>query len=278
MKTFNTKLSLALEGLKHYRIGDVSERQPEDQDEERYGGGFEDYETAFGDRWNTIKPYNTPKLYKMVGRKLSRLLKHDIIIIAGNNLEQFEGGPEEDDKIIELAKQVDIDPNDFLTSITLLIVGNNNQRSVTPWLVLHQLGEALANQGFDVWYGFIAKKYEAALKRAPEIDLTVSDDAEAYGEDADWSLRAWHHLFKFKSARLLLHGGFDNIDPGQELVAEFLWHGGRVRINYPDWIDRRIVDSIKSDIEEWIDDLLTKLKGTRLVNEIDPSSEVGFTF
>lgn len=213
--------------------------------------------------------YGQPKFYQILSQKLSRLIKHDLIILVGKDLSKYAGGAEETALIPELSQKTDIPPEYFPRAITLLITGDNSQSSLSPWLILHQLGEALLAQGFELWNDLIVKKYGHFLRKAPHVDPERSEHAELYGDQADHGLRAFHHLFKMKSARDFLHGDFDNIDPGQEIMVEYLWHGGKIRMNYPSWIDRKVVDAIKTDCEEWCDDILTTFKGSRIENSFN---------
>ena len=54
-----------------------------------------------------------------------------------------------------------------------------------------------------------------------------------------------------------------------ELVVEYLWHGGKVRVNYPDWIDRKVVDAIKSDIESDLSKRLGSMIGLAYNNDME---------
>lgn len=69
-----------------------------------------------------------------------------------------------------------------------------------------------------------------------------------------------------KSAREYLHGSANNFDMCAELVAEFLWHGCKIRVNYPDWIDKNIVDQIKLVIEARLTQILNTMIGKAYVN------------
>lgn len=257
------RLKLISEVLKGYHIGQMDVRQR----------GQDSFSAK------TKQMYGSTKFYNILSDKLSRLLDHHIIILTGSDLNQFSGGPEETPQIEELSRRTNIPVKDFLQSITLMIISDNYQSQLSPWLLLHQLAEAILQQGFDVWEGFVKPKYGAYFERSAPIDPKISNHARVYGSKASSDMRAFHHLFKFRSAREFRHGDYDNIDPGQEILVEYLWHGGKIRINYPEWIDRRVVDSLKNDIEEWCFDILDKLVGTRMINSLTGDDDnINFTF
>lgn len=212
----------------------------------------------------TMKAYTSPKFYEILSQKLSRQTRHELIILVGEHLDRYEGRSPSLHR--SLSDLTGIPAEDFVNAITLLITGDNEQPSVSPWLILHQLGEALREKKHDVW-DYICEKYKDQLKGAPLItSVTNAHTSRLNGYDSQF-IRAWHHLFKMRSAREVLHGVFDNIDPGPELVAEYLWHGSRVRINYPDWLDNSVVDAIKADIEAYLEAALNKLAGATICNE-----------
>lgn len=222
---------------------------------------------------NTAASYKSPKFYDILSQKVSRHVKHDIIILTGNDFEGFEGSG--DFRLAELSEVTGIPASEFRKSITLLIVGDGGQDKVSPWLILHQLGEAITRKGHYAWEEVVIK-YEEYLKHAPGISGVDNVYTRAYNQNKEgdfesigrtsWALRAWHSLFKMRSAREMIHGSFGNIDPGQELITEYLWHGSRIRINYPDWIDPKVVDAIKHDLETLIEQALDQLVGERISN------------
>jgi len=53
----------------------------------------------------------------------------------------------------------------------------------------------------------------------------------------------------------------------QELITEFLWHGGRIRFDYPDGVARRDVDALFDLFKSALRQLLDACVGDVLVND-----------
>ena len=78
---------------------------------------------------------------------------------------------------------------------------------------------------------------------------------------------AWEYRLKMGSAREAKRTGRDINDLHQELITEFLWHGGRIRFDYPDDVDRREVDAVFDIFKTALRELLDGLVGDVLVND-----------
>jgi hypothetical protein len=166
-------------------------------------------------------------------------------------------------------QEAGIDPNTAKDAITMVISFDNSegQHNLSPWMILHQIGEVATNGGENTWWIDLFHKYakhlQVPLARGREEEVRMY--AYEYGSDGK---SAFSHIFNMKSAREFIHGGFSNYDMDQELVTEYLWYGGNIRVNYPDWIDKKVVDTIKAELEYEIGKRLDSMTGKAFNNSL----------
>jgi len=150
-------------------------------------------------------------------------------------------------------------------AITIVISYDNSegQQNLTPWVILHQFGEIATLGGTQNFWRPIFDEFKEYLESTP-IARGQDKWVKTYGgrKLAD----SFTHLFKMKSAREFIHGNVGNFDMDAELVAEFLWHGSHIRMNYPDWIDNDVVNMIKDKIESKITSILDPMIGKSFNN------------
>lgn len=138
-------------------------------------------------------------------------------------------------------------------SIVIIITGDSagtnfknaiadTQHALTPWIILHQIGEI-----FSVLFGF--KWLDGILSK--HVKSLESSSTQKAQEDL------YHQLFKFGSVRTANKTGRRVGDVSQELVAEYLWHG-KIRINQVEGVDS---EAIKKEIEDYIKPRLRKMVG-----------------
>ena len=204
-----------------------------------------------------------PKVLDQLTKVLSRT-GYKIIIIADAEAPIINGEKLPDEYYVSAG----INPSIASDAITILISFDNSgdQHHLTPWIILHQLGEVATKGGAIGPWNEVYKKYEKYLSKTPlargkEIEVKTYGGQEKHKD-------SFTHIFKMKSAREFTHGGFDNYDTDAELVAEYLWHGGKIRVNYPDWINKKVVDAIKSDVELYISKLLDSMIGLAFNNDL----------
>lgn len=202
---------------------------------------------------------NHPKVLRMLSQKLSS--DFNIIIIADPGLfnkpvvKNTNNEVKLDD---DYYKSAGINPSLVKQSITFILTGDNarNGDRLTPWIILHQLGECVVLSGMI--YDHVWSKYGKLLNR---LNTTPFKDGKTLGDE---DFRAYFHLFKMKSARD--RWSPENYDYSAELVTEYLWHGGRIRINYPDGFDKTEIDQFKLDLETATQTALEKMIGRSFVN------------
>ena len=204
--------------------------------------------------------YTSPKYMKIVSDKLSRLSGYNINIFIIEGM--TDSGTAYKDKaglVQKLSKATDMSASELSDAINFVMSGNNSQKEFSPWLYMHQLGEAINGK----------------IIENDESSGTAFQDFydEIYGLVPDWIFR-----LKMGSAReakkAYLSGELKDIDQPindlpQELITEFLWHGGRIRFDYPDDVDKREVDAafdiFYAELSGWLDSFV----GDVLFNDVD---------
>lgn len=205
---------------------------------------------------NTAQAYSSPKFYEILSNKLSDWTARDIILLGGVYWDADKTSPISD--LVELSKSTGIPAKTFEHSITLMICDDNSQPELSPWLLLHQLAEAVIlnedgdpNQ-HDFWIDTLYPKYAK--------QLSSMDDGRA-----NPVLETFYKIFKMRSARTRKAA-----DMAAELVTEFLWHKGRLRVNYPPEVPRGVIDAIKEEAESHINGLLDRCTGKLLIRTSPP--------
>ena len=78
----------------------------------------------------------------------------------------------------------------------------------------------------------------------------------------------WIDNLKMGSARESKRTQLYIVDLHQELITEYLWHGGRIRFDYPEGVDRSEVDALLDIFYNAMTDLLNGLVGKLLFNDL----------
>ena len=183
--------------------------------------------------------YVSPKYMEIVSDKLSRLSGYNINIFIIEGMTDIGVVWRDKAGLVEkLSKAADMPVSELSDSINFVMSGNNRQREFSPWLYMHQLGEAINGK----------------IIVEDERGGTAFEDFydKIYGLVPDWVYR-----LKMGSAREAKREGSDINDLPQELITEFLWHGGRIRFDYPVDVDRREVDAafevFYAELSGWLD-------------------------
>lgn len=223
-----------------------------------------------------FKAWASPKFHKVLSDKLSRLLNYNIILFVGGNIDYYYGrehGPSLDD----ISKKSGIPIETLKNSITVNIVGSGGgQDMATPWIILHQVAEALIG---DTDAGDLLRLYAPHLESDPDDDIDSMWDAiynrylyEYFGPRSAWgelssraisgSGLAYSKLFKFKSAQ-------NPSDMDQEILTEYMWHGGKIRMRKIPEIPQQVLDAVKQELLNICDAVLKKAVGFVHSNAID---------
>jgi len=233
-------------------------------DEEEFGkkhGHMSYYASNFKDK--SYEGYVSPKYMGTISDKLSRLIGYDINIFVIDGAEnEFYDETGEVDSITILSKLTEVPVSELEDAINFIMTGNNAQKEFSPWLYMHQLGEALENECRMSDHEFGAHEAVGAqfVDFYARIEKLVPD---------------WVGRLKMGSAREAkreyLSGKIGAVSIGdlhQELITEFLWHGGRIRFDYPDNVDRREVDALFDAFKSALRQLLDACVGQILVNDV----------
>ncbi len=219
--------------------------------------------------------WSSPKFLKILSQKLSRLTSHNILLFVGGNIKGREAysddAPERNDPsrqqfLRQIAhKHTGIDPTILDHSIIVNITNyGGGQDTASPWIILHQVSEALmlynengpdfvakllkAERKTDIWdtcYFHLLYKYTKGTK----IGMPLSRSLETYAS-----------IFKFKSA------ASRGVDADQEILTEYMWHGGNIRVNYPPDIPKMVIDRLKAVLERTCKKILDDAVGHVLSN------------
>lgn len=205
-------------------------------------------------RDKSYEGYVSPKYMGIVSDKLSRLSGYNmnIFIIEG----MTDRGTAWKDKaglVQKLSKAADMPVSELSDAINFVMSGNNTQKEFSPWLYMHQLGEAINS-------------------KIIELDESGGTAFEDFYNEISKLVPYWIFCLKMGSAReakkIYLSGELKGValtnhvnqpinDLPQELITEFLWHGGRVRFDYPNDVDKREVDAafeiFYAELRGWLD-------------------------
>ena len=200
--------------------------------------------------------YVAPKYMEIMSDKLSRLSGYHINIFIiearGNNLNRSSF------KIDDLAQVTGLPLSELTDAINFIMTGNNQQSEFSPWLYMHQLGEAIegACGGLD----------DSQFSGLGGADGWEFNDFYLGMEDLLGS--RWIDNLKMGSARESKRRQLYIPDLHQELITEYLWHGGRIRFDYPEGVDRSEVDALLDIFYNAMTDLLNGLVGKLLFNDL----------
>jgi hypothetical protein len=197
---------------------------------------------------NTIMGYTSPKFMATVSEKLSRLsgFNINIFVIEGYGSNNFRKAF----KLETLSKVAGVPVEDLNDAINFVITGNNRQMEFSPWLYMHQLGEAINTHCSNARADDLILHFKDSLDRLEEL---VPD---------------WKYRLKMGSARKAKATGEAVNDLLQEIITEYLWHGGRIRFDYPDDIDKNEIDEILGNFKATLEQLLNGLVGRIITNDI----------
>lgn len=145
-------------------------------------------------------------------------------------------------------------------SIVVIITGDSagqsystaqadTQHPLTPWIILHQIGEIFTELYGLQWMDKILSKHINSQSKIYKDNFASAIKSE--------TSKLYHQLFKFGSVRAANKKGGDVVDKPQELVAEYLWHG-KIRINQVEGVDS---EAIKKELEDYIKPRLRKMVG-----------------
>jgi len=197
---------------------------------------------------NSMKGYTSPKYMAIVSDKLSRLSGYNInIFVIEGYMERY---PRETVfKLETLAKHTGVPIEDLKDAINFIMTGNAVQLEFSPWLYMHQLAEAINLHCSIEEQGDTILHFKDFMDR---IDKLVPD---------------WKYRLKMGSARKAKATGGSIGDLLQEMITEYLWHGGRIRFDYPDDVDKNEIDELFDSFKATLEGLLNGLVGEFLVND-----------
>jgi hypothetical protein len=139
---------------------------------------------------------------------------------------------------------------DLKDAINFIMTGNNAQLEFSPWLYMHQLAEAINQYCSIEEIGDTILHFKDFMDRIEEL---VPD---------------WKYRLKMGLARQAKATGGSIGDLLQEIITEYLWHGGRIRFDYPDDVDKNEIDEIFDNFKATLEGLLNGLIGQILVNDL----------
>lgn len=226
---------------------------------------------------NQYKAWSSPKFLEMVKTKLIRLANHNIILIIGGDVTRtpepraLNPGTKDEYRythhrlstIEELSKATNIPIKTLQNSITVNL--NSSQPDAdpaSPWMIIHQITEALRydvledarNAGYTDLYG---DDNEAMFLH--HIEKNFGPQANNH----EIARTIFRRIFKMQSAQNKT-GEMIN-----ELFTEYLWHGGKIRVNYPEDLNRQVVDKLKAELETYFTLVLDRAVGKYYDNTSD---------
>ena len=188
--------------------------------------------------------YASPRYIGIVSDKLSRMTGYNFNIFI------IEGRGETVTNVEDLSEVTELPLSELEDAINFIMTGNREFSAFSPWLYIHQLGEA--------------------------ISLKCGNFAD--GENADgWEFNdfydtmfaldnRWIYRLKMGSARDAKAYESDIMDLHQELMTEYLWHGGRIRID-SDGLDKNALDVALNSFYDAMKNVLDRLVGQVLIND-----------
>lgn len=216
----------------------------------------------------TMKAYGSPKFARIVSEKLSRLIDLDVVILLSSQFfhsyEKIDRATRElirvPDRRSDLSKLTGVPESNLAKSLIVIINHDNDQTAVTPWMIVHQIAESLSRYDVDMFkeIGVICNRYAASFTKLNN----------SYGkDDLDWrDTTMFRDVFRMRSARTA--SAPIPQDPVQELITEYLWHGRHIRTNYPEGVERQVVDDLRGEIEGEIAASIERMLGVVMYNSI----------
>ena len=197
----------------------------------------------------TYDGYVSPKYMRVLSDKLSKISGYNINIFIIEAIANPSSASAKAFSIDELSAMTNLPISELTDAINFIMTGNREQREFSSWMYMHQLGEAITERYAD-GDDFVFKDFYSKMEQL----------------DPQWYLN-----LKMGSARTAkedaLEDGFGEIeDLHQELITEYLWHGGRIRFDYGE-LDKSEVDAAFNSFYSTMDYVLADSVGQVLIND-----------
>lgn len=150
--------------------------------------------------------------------------------------------------LLDLCKNALGITDDDISKSIVVFKTQENQREMSPWIMIHQIAEAIFFSAGKARSGAVS----AAVRRYVSF---IEDFAAEHNFDN--SAEMCISLFKFGSARRRAKNPEAGLDVPQEIMVEYLWHGARLRYNVPDGFDplvvREFIFGLQRELKELLD-------------------------
>ena len=126
-----------------------------------------------------------------------------------------------------------------------------NQAQMSPWIMVHQIGEALTQVSTE-YSGSNYSKHFGTLGEFSGIVESyrkVIDPDGRFGGDLPDFLAP---ILQFGSARLRRADPGQQFDLSAEIITEYLWHNKRIRFGVPVGMDSDLVGRMISELEDLV--------------------------
>ena len=238
MSTFRFRLDKILSEMpvRHFRPAgrryEASSSEPDGEGKPAYFSG------------KSYEGYASPRYIGIVSDKLSRMTGYNFNIFV------IEGRGETVANVQDLSEVTELPLSELEDAINFIMTGNREFTVFSPWLYVHQLGEAINLKCGNFVDGENAEGWEFNDFYATMFEL-----------DPQWYLN-----LKMGSARAAKEDNSDIEDLHQELITEYLWHGGRIRFDYGE-LDKSEVDAALNSFYDTMKNVLDRLVGQVLTND-----------
>jgi hypothetical protein len=123
-----------------------------------------------------------------------------------------------------------------------------NQAQMSPWIMVHQIGEALTQVAIDTsgskHFG-TREEFSNIIKSYRKV---IDPDGRYGGDLADFVAP----ILQFGSARLRRANRDQQFDLQAEIITEYLWHNKRIRFGVPVGMDSDLVGRMISELEDLV--------------------------
>lgn len=128
---------------------------------------------------------------------------------------------------------------------------------LTPWMILHTLGHAVSDHADKRGI----RHYEAMMKVLSRLPDGDSGPVNPMGRDGDERTNLGHVLM-FRSVQGDMRGDShaSYTELVHEIVAEYLWNGGEIRIRPPYDMDEAVYEAVSS-VERIVEEILDSCVG-----------------
>jgi hypothetical protein len=189
-----------------------------------------------------------PKTFRTLEQRLSNSKYQFNILLMESMFVMFGNYKNEAEKFI---KEQGIQTQGYIT----FIKNGTSGHLMTPWMILHTIGHAATTFTEISMEGQVKDAMIGISAYILEKEGKTDEIKNLYGPFLGWRTMLKEFLM-FQSAKDITNGGIVPAELVNELVAEFLWHGGKIRIapKYRDdpFVNHKI-DSIRARIEEMLD-------------------------